>query len=893
MIYFGNKRVSWLAPYQNIVGLQMGPITNLRYTTMNHNLVLKYNDPDDTYVDDKLVSKFLSTTLVYKRYPLFNKDGTKVVPTGGMYPKTVEDHYTSDTDETTHIEIKTGFVNWKKVGQPEDTSAINQIAKDITYTTDTTVYVALPDGTTEYYTATTDTATYTDLIIEVSNKEEDDGISFNSTIRNAYSRNTFVKTLKPGFLYCFRFFTKSTTGAEQTDDKTLMLNSFYNTTTTWDNIVELLEDFEHNFSEDESKSLLVYPGGEAHVEYIYDFRSNGSLKNTRADVDSVLNGDGSNMFPTLNMPFVVLGYNGNVPEYVKYRCKLPDGSYDRIYISSLDDTTTDFYFRESPTSTVIKKAVLTGDLCYRAHEQYSAGILRVYRKSYNPETLKNEFIFTETFTSSTSYDEEGGYFTYGSATPYQGSFNPVSVPRKIVYQGKEYVFAGYNMTIQTKCCVNDYSTGSNTTTMQFDNSEMTYGVAGNVFELGKDYYYPTTEIVSTGTEETVYNKIDTTNLIGQLTDKITIDNVEYSPIYVMNEKGALELDTQYYVGTDAYYIATPTVTDPDVVTVYKPYTTYAVGDYVYFNGILYKALKAMTTSNAITPRDSGYWAIQCTTTAATKIQEFFTKTAYAAGSYVWYKTSTGDEKIYLVNTATNTSYASNPEDDTTTFTESAQPANSVIVNKPIDDITMLKYNLNVDKINDGNNIWIESFIRQWMNSHKGSRDSWWKPMNKWDVQSMSGLGITNGFMLRFARTQDFLRNISPVANITRYNNIVVSRKWVPYKTIGQSPNSTVVVDNFWLTSMRELNFSDGSFTDANAIYSSVYPDNASRVKGVMNGGTLAGVFSGAVNWWSRSVFVRSSCTHWYTILSGGCEGSVYGYSGSDQFFGVAAACLIG
>ena len=205
---------------------------------------------------------------------------------------------------------------------------------------------------------------------------------------------------------------------------------------------------------------------------------------------------------------------------------------------------------------------------------------------------------------------------------------------------------------------------------------------------------------------------------------------------------------------------------------------------------------------------------------------------------------------------------------------------------------MLKYNLNGDKINCGNNIWIESFIRQWMNSHKGSRDSWWKPMNKWDVQSMSGLGVTNGLMLRFARTQDFLRNISPVANITRYNNIVVSRKWVPYKTIGQSPNSTVVVDNFWLTSMRELNFSDGSFTDANAVFSSVYPDNASRVKGVMNGGTLAGVFSGAVHWWSRSLYIGSIKELWMVMWNGSGE-ALSGYSITNGKLGVAAACLIG
>ena len=108
-----------------------------------------------------------------------------------------------------------------------------------------------------------------------------------------------------------------------------------------------------------------------------------------------------------NEPCMVLGYNASIPEYVKYK-----NGDERIYVKSYkggEDV----------------QPIVVGD--------------EVFKKKYNAYTYEVTYeTLNKTVTSINS-----NKFTYGNHNTYD-------VPMSITVDGKEYSFAGYNITFQTK-----------------------------------------------------------------------------------------------------------------------------------------------------------------------------------------------------------------------------------------------------------------------------------------------------------------------------------------------------------------------------------------------------------------------------------------------------------
>ena len=114
--------------------------------------------------------------------------------------------------------------------------------------------------------------------------------------------------------------------------------------------------------------------------------------------------DGQDPVPTT---WIVLGYNKEIPEYVKYK-----NGDERIWVKS--------------------NTGANGQLA-----PIAAGA-SVYTRSWDAATN------TESWTANGTIDSVGSSsFTYGNNCTYD-------VPTTLTANGKEYVFAGYNMTIQSE-----------------------------------------------------------------------------------------------------------------------------------------------------------------------------------------------------------------------------------------------------------------------------------------------------------------------------------------------------------------------------------------------------------------------------------------------------------
>lgn len=147
---------------------------------------------------------------------------------------------------------------------------------------------------------------------------------------------------------------------------------------------------------------------------------------------------------TINFPWIIWGYDIDIPEYVKYR-----NGNEFVYFRSVQDVSTDWNIAGSM-------------LC-----EFSGAEL--YSCKWNKSKFKKEFSLTSKKIASFE-----GTFTYGNNCTY-------SVPQKITdNDGMEYTFCGHTATLHSKNLVT--STNDNGITMryyEYFNNNTKYSKYGN------------------------------------------------------------------------------------------------------------------------------------------------------------------------------------------------------------------------------------------------------------------------------------------------------------------------------------------------------------------------------------------------------------------------------
>ena len=237
------------------------------------------------------------------------------------------------------------------------------------------------------------------------------------------------------------------------------------------------------------KDQLPAVSSDIFVDYILnDKASDNTVCNTRALVE-----EKQDMLSTINTPWTILGYNKTIPQYVKYRHKKFNGTYDYLYVSSVDDTTVKATIDGVEQMIAIKHGFENAQLI---DENDQTGLLRPITAGCKTYTRNNtnlpfgeisQFTVTNKLIQSVSEyiaqnieAKDGQMHTYGNNNPYD-------CPASIVVDGKRYKFCGYTVTIQSKHLLAG-NNGSYLTSIRFDAPELSAAEAFNRYEDGKEYY---------------------------------------------------------------------------------------------------------------------------------------------------------------------------------------------------------------------------------------------------------------------------------------------------------------------------------------------------------------------------------------------------------------------
>lgn len=172
----------------------------------------------------------------------------------------------------------------------------------------------------------------------------------------------------------------------------------------------------------------------------------------------------------------------------------------------------------------------------------------------------------------------------------------------------------------------------------------------------------------------------------------------------------------------------------------------------------------------------------------------------------------------------------------------------------------------------GSNNWLESGIRQWLNSD-GNAGTWWEAKTDYDVKP-SYASSTAGFLKGL--DTEFLSTVGEVSKITARNTVTDG---------GDSDTST---EKFFLLSMTEVygglnnNIAEGVaypyYADNSVLTAAGMGADANRIK-YRNGA--------AQYWWLRSPYASNS----YGVRIVGTTGGVSSYNANNSS-GVAPACCI-
>lgn len=195
----------------------------------------------------------------------------------------------------------------------------------------------------------------------------------------------------------------------------------FNSKTYWEKVVYNLENLPSvKFISDKTTfgfNELPSPGSALTIDYMTrDGYYSGSTFTQTLTTSSVLE-NLDNITP-VSTDFIVLGYNGHVPKYIKYK----NGNVYK-YVSSTGTGTT-------------RTEIIAG--------------AKVYEKSWIASSLNNSWTETSETVTSVSTDK----FTYGQTNSSWGTnadgATTYSVPMSITIGSVVYTFCGYTMTLNSR-----------------------------------------------------------------------------------------------------------------------------------------------------------------------------------------------------------------------------------------------------------------------------------------------------------------------------------------------------------------------------------------------------------------------------------------------------------
>ena len=662
----------------------------------------------------------------------------------------------------------------------------------------------------------------------------EDGVELiTTTTRNQY--NVEPKTfdnLSPNTIYYIRFFPCNESGVYTIETPSPNDNRCSTNNISW----SLLNDYLENFGT--QSSYLPKEGGAINVKYLLSDRygPNNTGVYTRDEVLAQL--DAGTMTP-VNTDWIVIGYNKTVPRYVKYRKFDSElGSYNYVFVSSLDDSATSTQFRLLDGSTQTRN-IVTGTLCERP---IVVGC-RVFTRNYDEQ--ETEWDYEDSGNTVLSVSNET--FTYGD-----GAF-AYTVPTEITVDGDVYEFCSYTMTLQPRCCLGSIGYGNNNlqTTMQWNASSQNSATVGqdkfptiSEFSADQGYYYE---------NNGEYVAIDVSNGFSD-----TMINEYPKDVYVIDDFGKLKLATAKYMP-----------------------------------GLLKKSIDGTNPTGNIAGH-TYQKTVGGTTTTLTSCYEWEANRDYVVNMYVHY-----NQVIYKVTTETPLTSTTPPDQDSSHYTiqidlsiqtDTTPEGNGYCIygeKIPVNpNMTILEYRLDTNR-----NLYDGSWYRFWINDKYGFSDNKWKKFLPYDVRSTSGIAQSNGLRLKLAAEKDLLKQIIPAINPTYiYGN------WVPYSSNWEWKNSHYTwypTDYFFPISMYEVslwNDGDGTAKFTGTEEYPVYVDNTSRIKWAMKAdGTInqTSTTSGVI-WWLRSPHPSYAGLEYFVASSGGS----YNYTANTSY-GVAPACVIG
>ena len=195
----------------------------------------------------------------------------------------------------------------------------------------------------------------------------------------------------------------------------------FNSKTYWEKVVYNLENLPNtSFISDKTTfgfNELPSPGSALTIDYMTrDGYYSGSTFTQTLTTSSVL--ENLDKITPVSTDFIVLGYNGHVPKYIKYK----NGNVYK-YVSSTGTGTT-------------RTEIIAG--------------AKIYKKSWIDSALNNSWTETSETVTSVSSDK----FTYGQTNSAWGTnadgATTYSVPMSITVGNTTYTFCGYTMTLNSR-----------------------------------------------------------------------------------------------------------------------------------------------------------------------------------------------------------------------------------------------------------------------------------------------------------------------------------------------------------------------------------------------------------------------------------------------------------
>lgn len=664
-----------------------------------------------------------------------------------------------------------------------------------------------------------------------------DGIElYSGTTRNVHLQSPLTIDLdslglvSEGHTIYFRFFSSTASTDFWNDDSQAgNANRFTSDNYDWTMIYSALKDYPNS----RNLSVLPEPASQIYVNYIVnDYYLNGTTKVACETRQSVI--DNEDKLSTVSIPFWVLGYNANVPQYIPYRrIDNQSGEYEYMYVQVVDDSVSVVNAFNSNGDANGQLSITVGNMQFRNIE---AGC-RVYSEDqWNIYTSKKSYTYTGNNVQAIS-ESTFPYNNEGTGTQYV-----YNAPTAISVDGKQYDFCGYTMTLQPVNALIGVTTGAtNSSGIQFDAAENTYATPYETFpsDYHQDRHFYT--LSNDGLHE-----VDWTSDASKNFNEITDDIYE-----VVDDQ--LQLKTAYYEryhkynrlivdGTTNTYQKLVEIFDFTPGEIYYPncepknydatYNMSVYADIVRYNGTLYLCKAQVPEGNTTTPDQ----LTACFRTL-TSDNELSIQTMYDNGDYF-----VSGTKIPVTNGGG----------------------------------TIVEVNIK-DRNSYGCNLYEESFYKQYCNNINGSRtssDSPYKKMNKFDNISTSAnsLANSNSLMLKLYKQKDLIRYICPTANRTvlSLKNYQYRKNW-QFIGSGNAYNSgrwETSLDLFWPLAYYET---FGSGADASSTFSAVYPNNTARIKKAM---TATGADGSAVTWWLRNP--NTGDTHYenYVITSGAAPSNI-------------------